>query len=67
MRIGAPNNCSSFFSNAVLNRIHHAAIICSNYELFSFENPPLRPSYPEVAGLRYLAFELDDVAHYKAD
>ncbi len=83
-----------------LNKIHHIAIICSNYEaskdfyvrilglkpirevyraerdsykldlevggqyqieLFSFPNPPERPSYPEAAGLRHLAFEVDDL------
>ena len=85
----------------MLNRIHHVAIICSDYErskdfyvnvlglkvvqevyraerksykldlsvgglyqieLFSFENPPERPSRPESTGLRHLAFEVDDVA-----
>lgn len=84
----------------MFNRIHHIAIICSNYqlskkfyvdtlgltvvaevfredrkswkldlavndvyqiELFSFENPPERPSRPEARGLRHLAFEVDDV------
>lgn len=84
----------------MFNRIHHIAIICSNYErskdfyvnklgfiavaevyreerkswkldlavngvyqieLFSFENPPVRPSKPEAQGLRHLAFEVDDV------
>lgn len=83
-----------------LNKIHHIAIICSDYEkskdfyvrilgltpvqeiyreernsykldlevnglyqieLFSFPNPPKRPSYPESAGLRHLAFEVDDI------
>ncbi|MCO5948163.1 SMU1112c/YaeR family gloxylase I-like metalloprotein [Mucilaginibacter flavidus] len=83
-----------------LNRIHHVAIICSDYEkskhfyskvlglkivrevyrearqsykldlevgnqyqieLFSFPNPPARPSRPEAAGLRHLAFEVDDI------
>ena len=83
-----------------LNRIHHIAIICSDYEkskhfysgvlglkivrevyrearqsykldlevgdhyqieLFSFPNPPARPSRPEAAGLRHLAFEVDDI------
>ncbi len=83
-----------------INRIHHTAIICSDYEtskrfytevlgftliaehyrearqswksdlalngtyvleLFSFPNPPLRLSRPEAAGLRHLAFEVDDV------
>jgi glyoxylase I family protein len=83
-----------------LNRVHHIAIICSDYEkskhfytqilglkiirevyrqernsykldlevgnqyqieLFSFPNPPGRPSRPEAVGLRHLAFELDDV------
>ncbi|MBC8060512.1 MAG: VOC family protein [Clostridiaceae bacterium] len=83
-----------------LNKIHHIAIICSDYkksknfytnilnleviketfrqernsykldlslnkeyviELFSFNNPPFRPSYPEAAGLRHLAFEVDDI------
>ncbi|MFZ7942097.1 VOC family protein [Neobacillus sp. 19] len=84
-----------------LKRIHHIAVICSDYqkskdfyvrvlgltparevyreeresykldleidghyqiELFSFPNPPPRPSYPEAAGLRHLAFEVDDIA-----
>ncbi|MDW8801160.1 VOC family protein [Clostridium sp. A1-XYC3] len=83
-----------------LNKIHHVAIICSDYqkskdfyvnilglkiisetyreerksyklnlligkeeeiELFSFPNPPKRPSYPEARGLRHLAFEVDDI------
>ncbi|THE13920.1 VOC family protein [Bacillus timonensis] len=83
-----------------INRIHHVAIICSDYEkskdfyvnklgftvlketfredrasykldlavgdtyqieLFSFKNPPKRPSYPEASGLRHLAFEVDDI------
>ncbi|MED5617691.1 SMU1112c/YaeR family gloxylase I-like metalloprotein [Ideonella sp. BN130291] len=34
-------------------------------ELFSFPNPPPRPSYPEARGLRHLAFEVDDVAECK--
>ncbi len=83
-----------------INRIHHVAIICSDYEvskkfytevlgfqikqeifraernsykldlmlnenyvieLFSFPNPPKRPSFPEAAGLRHLAFEVNDL------
>jgi len=83
-----------------LNKIHHIAIICSDYEkskhfytsilgltitqeiyreerqsykldlalngnyiieLFSFPNPPKRVSQPEAAGLRHLAFEVDDI------
>lgn len=84
----------------MFNRVHHIAIICSNYEvsknfyveklgfkvlgevyreerkswkldlavndvyqieLFSFPEPTARPSRPEAAGLRHLAFEVDDV------
>jgi glyoxylase I family protein len=30
-------------------------------ELFSFPNPPQRPSRPEACGLRHLAFEVDDL------
>lgn len=30
-------------------------------ELFSFPNPPQRPSYPEAAGLRHVAFEVEDL------
>ena len=30
-------------------------------ELFSFPNPPQRVTNPEAAGLRHLAFEVDDV------
>jgi glyoxylase I family protein len=83
-----------------LNRVHHIAIICSDYqrskqfycdvlglkivrevfrternsykldlevnglyqiELFSFPNPPARPSQPEACGLRHLAFEVDNI------
>jgi glyoxylase I family protein len=83
-----------------LNKIHHTAIICSDYqkskhfyvqilgleilqeihreerqsykldlalngnyviELFSFPNPPKRASRPEAAGLRHLAFEVNDI------
>ncbi|WP_313805148.1 VOC family protein [Flavobacterium sp.] len=83
-----------------LNKIHHIAIICSDYEqskhfytqilgleiiqevfreerqsykldlalngiyvieLFSFPNPPKRVSRPEAAGLRHLAFEVNDI------
>ena len=83
-----------------LNRIHHVAIICSDYqhskqfyteilglkavrevfraernsckldlevngvyqiELFSFPDPPARPSRPEATGLRHLAFEVDNL------
>jgi glyoxylase I family protein len=83
-----------------LNRVHHIAIICSDYEkskrfyseilglkiirevyrearksykldlevgnqyqieLFSFPDPAARPSRPEAAGLRHLAFEVDDL------
>ena len=81
-------------------KIHHIAIICSDYEvskkfytevlglniirevyrearqsykldlaigehyvieLFSFTNPPERPSRPESCGLRHLAFSVDSV------
>ncbi|MEI7735334.1 MAG: VOC family protein [Ferruginibacter sp.] len=83
-----------------LNRVHHIAVICSDYEkskqfytgilgltviketyraarnsykldlalngeyiieIFSFPDPPPRPSQPEAAGLRHLAFEVDDI------
>ncbi|MDI3322515.1 SMU1112c/YaeR family gloxylase I-like metalloprotein [Pinibacter soli] len=30
-------------------------------ELFSFPNPPTRPSRPEACGLRHLAFLVDDI------
>ena len=30
-------------------------------ELFSFPNPPQRPSRPEAAGLRHLAFSVEDI------
>lgn len=84
----------------MFKRIHHIAIICSNYEiskkfyvdklgfkvlgevyreerkswkldlavdgvyqieLFSFPDPAARPSRPEAAGLRHLAFEVDEI------
>ena len=90
----------------MLRRIHHTAIICSDYdiskrfytehlgltvvaehyraerqswkldlalpdgsqiELFSFPDPPQRPSYPEACGLRHIAFEVEDIADCKAD
>lgn len=84
----------------MLSKVHHIAIICTDYsvskafyidvlgltvirevyreeresykldlalngayiiELFSFPDPPKRPSRPEAAGLRHLAFEVDDL------
>lgn len=30
-------------------------------ELFSFPDPPARPSYPEARGLRHLAFSVTDI------
>ncbi|WP_273568627.1 SMU1112c/YaeR family gloxylase I-like metalloprotein [Maribacter halichondriae] len=30
-------------------------------ELFSFPNPPKRPSRPESCGMRHLAFEVDNI------
>lgn len=30
-------------------------------ELFSFPNPPERPSYPEATGLRHLAFAIEGI------
>jgi glyoxylase I family protein len=39
----------------------------SQIELFSFPNPPPRPSYPEARGLRHLAFEVEDVEQCKKE
>ncbi len=36
-------------------------------ELFSFPNPPERPSRPEACGLRHLAFAVADVEQIKND
>ncbi len=30
-------------------------------ELFSFQDPPKRSSYPEAAGLRHIAFQVKDI------
>ena len=30
-------------------------------ELFSFPNPPVRPSGPEACGMRHLAFQVEDL------
>ena len=32
-------------------------------ELFSFPNPPQRPSRPESCGLRHLAFSVENIEH----
>ena len=84
----------------IINKLHHIAIICSDYavskkfyteilgfaieqeiyreernsykldlslnghytiELFSFPDPPARPSFPEAAGLRHIAFEVENI------
>jgi len=39
----------------------------SQVELFSFQNAPARPSYPEARGLRHLAFEVEDVGLAKSE
>jgi glyoxylase I family protein len=36
-------------------------------ELFSFPDPPRRPSYPEACGLRHLAFAVDDLEQAVAE
>jgi glyoxylase I family protein len=36
-------------------------------ELFSFPNPPLRPSRPEARGLRHLAFMVEHVEKVKTE
>lgn len=40
-------------------------------ELFSFPNPPQRPTQPEATGLRHLAFEVENIeevaAHLKSN
>lgn len=36
-------------------------------ELFSYPSPPQRLSYPEAAGLRHLAFEVDDIVEQVAE
>lgn len=33
-------------------------------ELFSFDDAPARPSYPEAQGLRHLAFSVDNVEDF---
>ncbi|WPU31070.1 VOC family protein [Pseudoalteromonas piscicida] len=38
----------------------------SQIELFSFPNPPKRPSHPEAQGLRHLAFSVSDIDAYIA-
>lgn len=35
-------------------------------ELFSFPNPPKRPSMPEAQGLRHLAFTVESVEEYSS-
>ncbi|MGJ1205614.1 SMU1112c/YaeR family gloxylase I-like metalloprotein [Sphingobacterium lactis] len=37
--------------------------LAGNYiiELFSFPDPPQRPSFPEACGLRHLAFRVDNI------
>lgn len=39
----------------------------SQIELFSFPDPPPRPSRPEAQGLRHLSFAVADVAQCKAE
>lgn len=36
-------------------------------ELFSFPSPPLRVTNPEAAGLRHLAFEVNDISEVVAE
>lgn len=36
----------------------------SQIELFSFVDPPARPSRPEAQGLRHLAFKVDSVSQF---
>lgn len=44
-------------------------LVNGNYqiELFSFPNPPARPSHPEACGLRHLAFEVSNIFHTREE
>ena len=47
-----------------LSKIHHIAIIVSDYEAskdFYVYNPPMRVNRPEACGLRHLAFCVESV------
>lgn len=33
-------------------------------ELFSFPDPPKRPTHPEASGLRHIAFEVENIEEY---
>lgn len=33
-------------------------------ELFSFPEPPKRPTHPEASGLRHIAFEVENIEEY---
>ena len=43
--------------------------LAGNYiiELFSFPDPPQRPSFPEACGLRHLAFRVDNIQEQVLD
>ena len=36
-------------------------------EMFTFPDPPARPSYPEAQGLRHLALSVEDVEKFHAE
>ena len=50
-------------------RASHKLDLCLNgtyvIELFSFPNPPKRPSFPEATGLRHIAFAVKNLEEWK--
>jgi glyoxylase I family protein len=53
--------CETFRSERKSYKLDLAVGEYGQIELFSFENAPVRPSYPEARGLRHLAFETNDI------
>lgn len=51
-----------------LERKSYKLDLCLNgeylIELFSFPDPPKRPTHPEASGLRHIAFEVDNIEEY---
>ena len=58
---------SKWFYTAVLGKLDLRLPDGTQVELFSFPDPPKRPSYPEACGLRHLAFRVPDVAAAAAE
>lgn len=65
--LGLPIIAEHYRSERQSHKLDLALPDGTQLELFSFPNPPPRPSYPEAQGLRHLAFAVENIIAAKGE